>query len=106
MVTSLQPRPSSRRRPGRLIPNQRGIDRPRPPLAPAPEEEGASQPAAWRRTYVRSIVIGDVACALLAAALGFATRFGLEAAPSAHVQLSALWVACALPLVWPVAMLL
>jgi exopolysaccharide biosynthesis polyprenyl glycosylphosphotransferase len=107
VATSLDPQPPlQRRRSVRAIPHQRSVDRTRPHLAGLPNKARDSSPTTWRTTYVRSVVAGDVVCALFAAALGFLTRFYLEASSPAHIQVSALWLACLLPLVWPAAMLL
>jgi exopolysaccharide biosynthesis polyprenyl glycosylphosphotransferase len=74
----------------------------RPLVAPAASPERS---AAWRSTYVRRLVLVDIACAVVAAALGLVVKFGLEPS-SPHVQRAAFWVAVALPVVWPLAMVL
>jgi exopolysaccharide biosynthesis polyprenyl glycosylphosphotransferase len=66
--------------------------------------DGAIARRAWRTAYVRRLVAGDVACALLAAVLGLVVKFGAPTA-SQHVQRAAFLVALCLPLFWPLAML-
>ncbi len=57
---------------------------------------------AWRTAYTRRIVLGDAACAAVAAAVGYLVRFGPERAPESPAPF---WLAVLLPLVWVVSML-
>ncbi len=59
----------------------------------------------WRRAYVRRLIVGDLLCSLVAVGVGLVVSFGIGAS-SETVQVAALWVACCLPLIWPLSMLL
>jgi exopolysaccharide biosynthesis polyprenyl glycosylphosphotransferase len=61
--------------------------------------------ASWRSSYVRGVVLGDILCAVLAATVGLLTKFGVETSPT-HMQNAAVWVACSLPAIWPLAMMM
>jgi exopolysaccharide biosynthesis polyprenyl glycosylphosphotransferase len=65
--------------------------------------EGTEARRAWRATYVRRIVAGDVVCASVAGLAGYFGRFGADAGAVAP---SSLWAALLLPLIWVVAMLI
>jgi exopolysaccharide biosynthesis polyprenyl glycosylphosphotransferase len=73
-------------------------------LASRRPDRRATPRRAWRTAYVRRLVVGDVACAVLAAVLGLVVKFGASTSP-VHVQRAALLVALALPFAWPLAML-
>ncbi|MBB3083598.1 sugar transferase [Geodermatophilus sabuli] len=65
--------------------------------------EGTVARRAWRRTYVRRIMLADVACALVAAAAGYLVRFGPDHTTAAAASK---WIALLLPAVWLLAMLI
>jgi exopolysaccharide biosynthesis polyprenyl glycosylphosphotransferase len=65
-------------------------------------EAHAAQRRQWRGEYVGRIVASDAGCAALAAAAGYAVRFGPTDDTAAPASL---WVAVALPVVWLFAML-
>ena len=64
--------------------------------------EGTERRRAWQSSYVRRIVLGDVACATVAAGGGLLVRIGPVAEPLARPSV---WLAVVLPVVWVLAML-
>ena len=72
------------------------------PLGSRAREAGTVARGAWRDAYVRRLIAGDAACALVAGMAGLAVRFG---PPQAGMQLASLVIAVLLPAVWVFAML-
>src|SRR4051812_45854374 len=66
--------------------------------------EGTAARRAWRRVYVRRIVLSDAAVAFVAAAAGFFIRFRPGSTPLTDTGPS-LWIAVLLPVVWVLAMM-
>src|SRR5215212_9436737 len=64
--------------------------------------EGTEARRAWRHSYVRRIIVGDIVCAALAGLAGYLVRFGAEAA-APHAST---WAAIALPVIWVASMLI
>src|SRR5687768_492737 len=64
---------------------------------------GTAARRAWRRVYVRRIVLGDGVSAAIAAAVGYLLRFG---AGEGRPFPASLVIAISLPLVWVFAMAL
>src|SRR3954447_24041013 len=64
--------------------------------------EGTEARRAWRHSYVRRILLGDILSAALAGLAGYTVRFSGEAAGPAHAST---WAAVALPLIWVGSML-
>ncbi|MCZ2822763.1 sugar transferase [Modestobacter sp. VKM Ac-2977] len=66
--------------------------------------EGTAARRAWKPAYVRRVVIGDIACALVAALVGYLVRFG-PGVSGFPVQQASRWMIALLPVVWVAAML-
>ena len=59
--------------------------------------EGTGARRAWRKTYVRRLVLGDLVCAALAGLFAYLVRFGPE---TAQTPLASTLAGAALPIVW------
>lgn len=74
------------------------------PTQPTPQPRRTSR---WQRSYVRSVVVGDVAAALLAGAAAYALRFGGDGGDATlAIGASPMWMVFALPVLWVFVMLL
>lgn len=67
--------------------------------------EGTLARRAWRAAYVRRIVLGDIACVVVAAVVGYMVRFGPDPR-SLSSQQPALWIGAVLPVLWITGMLI
>jgi exopolysaccharide biosynthesis polyprenyl glycosylphosphotransferase len=83
---------------------QRTTSRWRLPAASRLRGEGTEARRAWRGTYVRRIVVLDVACAFVAAVLGYLARFGPDAR-TLTAEHPSVWMVVLLPVLWVASML-
>src|SRR5207237_1110164 len=76
----------------------------RPSLAAAPHGRGTAARHAWRRAYVRRIIVGDALCALVSATIGFLVRFGPPAGDALVPHQPSRLLVALLPVVWVAVM--